>query len=332
MKLGNATTTRRVWSLMSALILACTMGIGAVRMDDGGVLQGLASKGLEAKKYSEWDDPINLGPVLNSPSDDNHPAVSKDGLSLFFHSNRPGGFGGEDIYVSQRLSLDATWGQPVNLGPNVNTSSNDRVPAFSANGRWMFFGSTRPGGQGGLDLWASRRTDKKDDFSWQPPINLGPVINSPSDDDGATLFEDEGGTTTLYFASNRPGGPGDFDIYSSQQKEDGSFETASLVVELTSPQRDTRTAIRSDGLEILITSNRPGSQGLDLWVSTRKNSRKEWTTPVRLEITVNSPANDGAPTLSSNGRTMYFYSNRPGGSGGNDLYMTTRKKLRGGDS
>jgi hypothetical protein len=307
------------------------MAAGTVHQEDNGGTQGLGSKVLAAKRFSDWSSPVNLGPVLNSLSDDNHPAISRNGLSLYFHSNRPGGFGGEDIYVSQRISLDDPWGPPMNLGPSINTSSIDRVPAFSPNGRWMFFGSTRPGGQGGLDLWASRRTDKKDDFSWQPPINLGPVINSPFDDDGATIYEDKDGTIILYFASNRPGGLGDFDIYSSEQKEDGSFEPATLVVELSSPHRDTRTAIRSDGLEILLTSNRPGSQGLDLWDSTRKNSRKEWSTPVRLDMTVNSSSNDGAPALSSNGKTMFFYSNRPGGSGGNDLYMTTRRNLRGNE-
>ena len=75
-----------------------------------------------AQKYSDWSEPINLGPTVNSTSMDRAPAISKDGLSLYFASNRLGGFGGEDIYVSQRETRDDEWGPAMNLGPTINTS------------------------------------------------------------------------------------------------------------------------------------------------------------------------------------------------------------------
>src|SRR5687767_1104771 len=75
------------------------------------------------------------------------PAISKDGLSLYFAAARvPGGFGGEDIYVSQRETRDAEWGPAINLGPTINTAASEMVPAFSRDGHLMFFASNRLGG------------------------------------------------------------------------------------------------------------------------------------------------------------------------------------------
>ncbi len=284
-----------------------------------------------AQKFSEWSAPVNLGPTINSKYNDQHPAISKNGLSLYFVSNRPGGFGGNDIWVSQRPSLEASWGTPQNLGPTINTSGDDFAPSFSPDGHWLFVGSDRPGGCGGQDIWVSHRKDRDDDFAWEPPVNLGCTLNSTTDDDGPTLFVDkEEDVTILYFTSfQRPDGLGDWDIYAStMNEEDGTFGPAVLVPELSSPLRDTRTAIRRDGLEILLTSNRLGGVGgLDLWVSTRDSTKDPWSTPVNLGPIVNSAFNDGAPALSRDGTTVYFYSNRPGGFGANDLYVTTRTKL-----
>ncbi len=121
---------------------------------------------------------------------------------------------------------------------------------------------------------------------------------------------------------------GDFDIYMSTLQDDETFGPVCLVPELSSPSRDTRTAIRRDGLEIFVTSNRAMGQGLlDLWVATRGSTSEPWSTPVNLGSTVNGAFNDGAPALSFDGTTLYFYSNRPGGLGGNDLQVATRTKL-----
>src|SRR5687767_3270111 len=106
-----------------------------------------ATASSRAQKYSEWSTPINLGPNVNSAAMDRGPAISKDGLSLYFASSRqPGGFGGEDIYVSQRETRDAEWGPAINLGPTINTAASEMVPAFSRDGHLMFFASNRLGG------------------------------------------------------------------------------------------------------------------------------------------------------------------------------------------
>jgi hypothetical protein len=189
------------------------------------------------------------------------------------------------IWVSQRASLDADWGPPVNLDafnsvPVVNTvKSGTAVPSFSADGHLLFFTSDRPGGLGGNDLYVSRRSNKHDDFGWQEPVNLGSV-NSPQNDNAATYFEDEEtGIISLYVTTNRPGGPvgskpGTLHIWVSTLGDDGLFGPPVLVPELSSPYQENTTDVRRDGLEFFLVSSRPsGLIGLiDIWVSTRENT------------------------------------------------------------
>jgi hypothetical protein len=298
-------------------------------------------------RFSDWSEPVNLGPVVNSEFNDRHPAISPNGLSLYITSDRPGGFGPEgtfNIWVSQRASLNDPWGPPLNLGPNINTPLGF-APNISPDGHWLFFagGSLCGGGSPG-NIWVSHREDPDDDFAWEPAVDLGPEINDPRCDSNApTFFRDqETGITHLYLTGQiRPERPGNFHIYVSTQREDaddrgfvGTFGPAVLVPELSSPRRDTRTAIRRDGLEMFITSNRDGSvpdpsgqPSLDLWVSTRASTRDSWSTPVNLGPTANTPAAEGGPALSCDGTTLYFYSTRPGGVGNEDLYVTTRIEI-----
>lgn len=290
-----------------------------------------------ARGYSDWSAAANLGPVINSTLSDQQPAISKDGRSLYFASNRSGGLGGFDIYVSQRASAHAPWGSPVNLGPTLNTTSSEGNPAFSRDGHLMFFQSDRPGGLGGIDIWASRRVNKHDDFGWQTPVNLGAGVNSAAGDQAPSYFENDEdgengdeGAPQLFFASDRPGGPGALDIYISEQTAGGCFGPAVLVTELSSPGGDSRPSIRRDGLEMFLQSNRVGSIGLnDLWVATRESTLDPWSTPVNLGAAINTVFGEQNPYLASDAKTLFFASDRPGGSGGLDLYMITRTKQRG---
>jgi Tol biopolymer transport system component len=281
-----------------------------------------------APTFSAWVVPTNLGSTVNSSAEDFGPAISKDGLSLYFNSDRSqGGFGAQDIWVVHRASENDPWGPPVNLGAVINTSFNEAVPALSRDGHWLFFSSNRvPGGFGNQDIWVSRREHVHDDFGWEPPFNLGAGVNSTSFDAGPSLFDnDDGGVPLLFFTSNRPGA-GAFDIYVSQLGPSGLFGPATLVSELSSPATEQRPSIRFDGLEIFFYSNRPGSVLNDLWVSTRESVTAAWSAPVNLGTTVNSTSDDQQPYISSDRQTLFFASNRTsGGFGGLDLYVTTRK-------
>ena len=121
----------------------------------------------------------------------------------------------------------------------------------------------------------------------------------------------------------------------SDLKPNGDWSEPVDITELNTTARDTRTAFRYDGLEMYITTLRPGSvpdatgaPSLDIWVSTRERRQDSWGTPVSVDGSINTAFADGAPVLSADGTEMFFYSNRPGGLGGNDLYVSHRTRTR----
>lgn len=294
-----------------------------------GVLTALSA--AASPRWSDWSAPVWLGATINSSAEDAGPAISKDGLALYFYSTRAGGLGGEDIYVSYRVSPDAPWGTPVNLGTTVNTGANERVPAFSRDGHWMFFASDRSGGVGGLDIWSSYRLHTHEDFGefgWQTPKAVVGV-NSPFNEAGPSHFQDdETSTALLYFNSNRPGGLGGADIYVAVQQPDGSFGEVSNLSALNSRFFDARMTISHDGLEIIFSSNRAtGSAAgqLDLWSANRESTSVAWSTPTSL-TTLNTTANDYTSYLSADRQVLYFASERSGGLGAGDLWVSTRTK------
>lgn len=133
-----------------------------------------------------------------------HPSMSPDGKRLYFSSNRPGGFGGMDLYYSD-LS-NGVWSAAINMGPTVNTEGNEIFPFIDPNGR-LYFASNGHLGLGGLDLFYSSPKGEKD---WNLPVNLGAPINSTHDDFGICFGGD---LSWGFFTSDRDGGAGRDDIY-----------------------------------------------------------------------------------------------------------------------
>lgn len=286
----------------------------------------LTSYPTAAPQFTDWSEPINLGPAVNSTFNDGAPAVSKDGRSLYFASNRAGQFGGNDLYVSQWDDATGWWGPAVNLGPLVNTTATEFSPTLSRDGHWLFFHSNRPGSfVPGLDIWVSYREHVHDDFAWQAPMNLGSGVNAPGlDTDPSFVENDDLGVPQLFFSSNRAGSN---DIYVSDLLPDGTFGPALIVPELSSPSMEPGVSVRFDGLEVFLFSSRPLSQGgFDLWTATRETVFHPWSEPTNLGPLVNSQSNDNEPHIASDRQTLYFSSNRTGGMGGADLYMTTRAR------
>ena len=282
----------------------------------------------DLRPSSEWSPPSNLGPEINSTTNDQGPAISRDELSIYFASTRPGGFGGNDLWVSRRAHKTDSWSAPLNLGATINTSAVESTPYLSRDGRRLYFASARPNGMGGIDLWVSEREDRTDDLGWGEPVNLGPAINSAAADLGPAFFLDrETERVTMYFYSTRPGGPGLRDIYRSTVDEAGSFTPAVLVAELSTPFEDEQPSVRRDGLEVFFASNRPGSLGTvvtDIWVSRRARASDPWSEPENLGPGINTAGLEARPALSFDGRRLYFFSDGHGGSGATDLFVTVR--------
>jgi len=290
-------------------------------------------------RFSEWSAAVNLGPIVNSESLEYWPAISPNGLSLYFGSTRPGGIPGtdpQDIWVTHRASLDAPWGEPRNLGPSINTEFRDNSPRLSRDGHWLIFGSNRVTGKCSAnstnDFYVSYRENAEDDFAWEPPVNFGCELSAAGSNTGSTFFQDDDkGITTLYFGSTRSGvgvGADAYDVYVSTRRFHGAFGPPALVPELSSPLIDISPSIRADGLEMFLKWNGLNTpiRG-DLWAATRETTSHPWTTPKNLGPLINSAPDNDQPTLSCDGTTLYFVSNRPGGFGNYDIYVATRKKL-----
>jgi hypothetical protein len=283
--------------------------------------------------FSTWSVPQNMGATLNSASDEQGGFIAPSGLSLYFTSNRPGGQGGQDIYVSQRATLWSAWGAPQNLGATVNSAVNDLAPSLSLDGRLMFLTSDRTGGMGLNDIYLSTRTDPNNDFGWTAPINLDAPISSQFTERGATYFEDPAtGNGTLFFAREFDSTSSPFhDLYQSTRNADGTFNAPTLISELNSDGSEIRATVRRDGLEVFIHTVRAGGLSapppapvtFDIFVSTRASTSAPWNPPVFI-AGLNTTSTEGGPSLSPDGSVLYFQSNRPGGFGGNDLYSVTR--------
>ena len=159
-----------------------------------------------------WSESVNLGPTVNSEYWESAPALSPDKQLLFFSSNRPGGFGGKDIWMSQRNSR-GKWEEPVNLGPAINTSADESCPFMHADNQTLFFNSNGHPGYGGTDLYFSIQTDS----GWAIPTNLGYPINT-IDEEGSLIVSADG--QTAWYASERSDTRGALDLYSFPLRPD----------------------------------------------------------------------------------------------------------------
>src|SRR4051794_18149764 len=270
--------------------------------------------------YSNWSLPVNLGPAINSAANDQNATLSKDGLSLYFSSNRVTGV--LDIWVSRRASVDSPWSPAENLGSPVNSSVADFAPNLSLDGHLLFFASNR---DGNTDIYVSHRANPNDDSGWGEPVKLGPGVNTADMEQAPMYLQSaENGSTNLYF--NRGSNAlGLSDIYSAAVTRDGeTIGPAVLVAELSEAgATDAAATVRKDGKEVFFFSTRlPTIGGIDLWTSTRQSVHDAWSEPVNVAA-LNTTSNELTPSLSFDGRTLIFASNRLG-SLGNDIWMTTR--------
>lgn len=157
------------------------------------------------KSFGEWTDIQNLGDNVNSEYWDSQPTMTSDGRTLYFVSDRPGGKGGLDIYVSQR-NKEGSWGKAVNAGSVINTNNDEMAPVMQVDNRTMTFASNKSGGKGGYDIYNTKISGN----SFSTPKNIGSPINSAYDD---FFLHNVANSKKIYFSSNRSGGTGEIDLY-----------------------------------------------------------------------------------------------------------------------
>ncbi len=154
-----------------------------------------------------WSDPENLGRAINTEFWESSPSLSPDKRALYFSSNRPGGFGGKDLYVSYRQP-NGKWSAAKNMGPNINTSGDELAPFIHADNATLYFTSDGLPGYGNSDLFLCRKGPNNE---WSVPENLGYPINT-IESDGSIFIAADG--KTAYYASERSDTRGELDIYS----------------------------------------------------------------------------------------------------------------------
>ena len=166
----------------------------------------------------EWTPIKSVSDKINLPyAWESQPSISADGKTLYFVSDRQGGFGGYDIYRSIK-NEKGEWGTPINMGPTINSKGNEKAPFIHPDGRTLYFSSDGWIGLGGYDIFYSRMNDNG---SWSKPKNLGYPINSPDDEVGFFVSTDG---SKGFFASNKYKGMGGWDLYSFNLYEDARPE------------------------------------------------------------------------------------------------------------
>jgi hypothetical protein len=228
-----------------------------------------------ASEDEPWGEPVNVGAPVNSAANDFCPTLARDGHTFYFVSNRPGGCGGDDLYVT-RFRDDGTVDEPENIGCQVNSAGNEAGPFELEEpgvGRVLYFSSTRAGGYsveasgaltGDADVYRSE---------WRGgaygPAVLVPGVNSAFDDGQPNVRRD---ALEIFFFSTRPGTLGMADIYAAAREKarDAWGTPVNLGPSVNSASAETRPSLSWDGTTLYFGSTRPGGEGAsDLYVTTR---------------------------------------------------------------
>lgn len=162
---------------------------------------------IAQKEGNGWSKPINLGFPINTKGWESQPSLSSDGKTLYFVSDRRGGYGSYDIWKSD-IQTDGNWSMPVNLGPKINTKYDEQSPFIHPDDQTLYFSSNGWPGLGQKDIFISRLDSLKE---WSHPVNLGYPINTYGEENGLTI---NAKGTKAFFSSDNFGGYGGFDIYS----------------------------------------------------------------------------------------------------------------------
>ena len=248
--------------------------------------------------------------TMNSTSYDRDPSLSPDELTLYLSSDRTGSQNG-DVWAATRTSTSAAFGTPT-IETSVSSGSAETRVSFTADGLLAALGSSRTGTEGGIDIFLATRASTSTPFGVFSNALLTSVNGSDNQHD--PFLSSDG--LRLYFAPTTNGQHLEVSTRATQATAFGPPTTL-----IDGDQTDADPSLSQDERVIVFSSRRTGSEGADLWFATRSTPSDSFGTAVRLASIVNSSSDDGDPTLSADGCTLYFSSNRAGGTGDFDLHV-----------
>ncbi len=186
---------------------------------------------LTIDREGKWSEPLNLQEPINTKHWESQPSIASNGRVLYFASDRPGGYGGIDLWKSN--FGDEGWSKPTNLGPTINTSKDEQFPFIHSDNSTLYFSSEGHPGMGKSDLFVA---SLKPDGSWKTPKNLGYPINTTGYD--WNMIVNRNGSTAYYSSDKMPDGKGGLDIYQFELPQELQAEKVSYVRGLV---RDAKT-------------------------------------------------------------------------------------------
>jgi outer membrane protein OmpA-like peptidoglycan-associated protein len=263
----------------------------------------------------------NLGKNVNSAFADYSPVLSADQESLFFTSRRPGSTGDqkddegnymEDIYISSKTKTG--WSPATNIGAPINTAENEATVGISPDGQTILIYKDDLG-DGNI------YSTTLDGDVWGKPVKLNDNINTKYWEPSAFISADG---NTLYFTSNRPGGYGGRDLYTSKRLPKGDWAVAvNMGPTINTPFDEDAPFIHPDGHTLSFSSNGHNTMGgFDIFTSLQ-SEEGIWSDPVNAGYPINTPDDDIYYVVSPDGLKAYFSSFREGGLGEKDNYMAT---------
>ena len=189
-----------------------------------------------------WQAPVSISSNINTEGNEGTSTISADGRTIIFTSCRGrGGYGSCDLYISYKAGKE--WSEPKNLGPVINSAAWESQPSLSADGRTLYFVSNRPGGVGQNDIYVSHQ---EQEGNWQVPENLGKAINTPFDEVSPFIHAN---SQTLYFGSNGHKGMGGYDLFVTEQQEEGWQEPRNLGYPINTHEDQVSLFVTADGEE-----------------------------------------------------------------------------------
>ena len=214
---------------------------------------------ISTRSDDKWNSAINAGAPLNTSQNEGAQSLASGGSYMYFAAcDRAGGVGSCDIYFSAFNA--GKWTQPYNLGPPVNSTYWESQPSVSADGKMLFFSSSRPGGFGGKDLWYSVLDANS---HWKQPVNLGKAVNSEGDEMSPFIHFDG---QTLYFSSDGRPGMGGFDLYMTRMNNDTTWsEPKNLGYPINTYNDEMGLVIESGGQRAYFSSVRDKLKGKDIF-------------------------------------------------------------------